>query len=369
MDSEGDLYVVDGLWGLVQVFDREGRLLYYFGQRGTAPGRVRIADRHVHRSRRPDLCGGFFQPSRPGVPLFWIAEDCHIEERQGRYRSEACVWICGADDRLDGGQPAGAGDRRRDWRPRSRTGDEVSRGGARPDFCMYCHAPHSGIGGRTPLWNQTLSTQVYTPYTSTTEQNKEVQPAPGADSSLCLSCHDGTVAPGTTAVYGKVTTMGTMYTQDILGSNLQPSHPFSLALPLKDSADLVASLAQGKTADPQGAVKLINGNIECTSCHNAHVQGKDLLSQNFLVRDSSKGEMCLACHDPNRQMAGQVNPLKGWTTSIHNTATNKLTPQANVGSYPTVMQSACHWLPRAAQRDGSGPVAARRLRTGLHRLP
>lgn len=213
--------------------------------------------------------------------------------------------------------------------------------GARPDFCMYCHAPHSGIGGRTPLWNQTLSTQVYTPYTSTTEQNKEVQPTPGADSSLCLSCHDGTVAPGTTAVYGKVTTMGTMYTQDILGSNLQPSHPFSLALPLKDSADLVASLAQGKTADPQGAVKLINGNIECTSCHNAHVQGKDLLSQNFLVRDSSKGEMCLACHDPNRQMAGQVNPLKGWTTSIHNTATNKLTPQANVGSYPTVMQSAC----------------------------
>ncbi|MGA8213495.1 MAG: cytochrome c3 family protein [Candidatus Sulfotelmatobacter sp.] len=214
--------------------------------------------------------------------------------------------------------------------------------GARPDFCMYCHAPHSGIGGRTPLWNQTLSTQVYTPYTSTTEQNKEVQPTPGADSSLCLSCHDGTVAPGTTAPYGKVTTMGTMYTQDVFGSNLQPSHPFSLALPMKDSADLVASLvAQGKTADPLGAVKLINGNIECTSCHNAHVQAKDILSQNFLVRDSSKGQMCLACHDPNRQMPGQVNPLNGWTTSIHNTATNKLTPQANVGSYPTVMQSAC----------------------------
>ena len=23
--------------------------------------------------------------------------------------------------------------------------------GARPDFCLYCHAPHSGIGGRTPI--------------------------------------------------------------------------------------------------------------------------------------------------------------------------------------------------------------------------
>jgi len=136
--------------------------------------------------------------------------------------------------------------------------------------------------------------------------------------------------------------MGTMYTQDVFGGNLQPSHPFAMALPMKDSPDLVASLvAQGRTADPLGQVKLINGNIECTSCHSAHVQAKDTLSQNFLVRDSSNGAMCLACHDPNRQMSGKINPLKGWTTSIHNLATNKLTPQANVGSYPTVLQSAC----------------------------
>ena len=38
IDSEHHYYVVDGLWGVVQVFDREGRLLYYFGGRGTAPG-------------------------------------------------------------------------------------------------------------------------------------------------------------------------------------------------------------------------------------------------------------------------------------------------------------------------------------------
>jgi predicted CXXCH cytochrome family protein len=214
--------------------------------------------------------------------------------------------------------------------------------GARSDFCMYCHAPHSGIGGRTPLWNQTLSSQVYAPYVSTTEQNKGAQPVPGADSSLCLSCHDGTIAPGTTAVFGKVTTTGSMYPQDVLGANLQPSHPFSIALPMKDSVDLVASLvSQGRTADPLGAVKLINGNIECSSCHSAHVQAKDILSQNFLVRDSANGAMCLSCHDPNRQVSGKVNALLGWSTSIHSTAANKLTPLANVGSYPTVMQAAC----------------------------
>jgi predicted CXXCH cytochrome family protein len=229
--------------------------------------------------------------------------------------------------------------------------------GTRPDFCMYCHAPHSGVGGRTPLWNQTLSTQVYAPYVSTTEQNKGVQPVLGADSSLCLSCHDGTIAPGTTAVFGKVSTTGSMYTQDILGANLQPSHPFSMALPMKDSVDLVSSLvAQGKTADPLGAIKLIGGNVECTSCHSAHIQAKDLLSQNFLVRDSSNGTMCLACHDPNRQMSGKVNPLTGWSTSIHSTAANKLTPAANVGSYPTVMQSACIGCHAPHNATGAGPL-------------
>ena len=41
-DSEGHLYVVDGQWGMVQVFDREGRLLYYFGQRGTGSGEFQL---------------------------------------------------------------------------------------------------------------------------------------------------------------------------------------------------------------------------------------------------------------------------------------------------------------------------------------
>ena len=212
--------------------------------------------------------------------------------------------------------------------------------GARPDFCLYCHAPHSGVAGRSPLWNQTLSTQTYTTYTSSSEQNKGTQPLLGADSNLCLSCHDGTVAPGETVAFGKVTMMGSMYTQDVFGSNLQPSHPFSLILPLKDSVDLIGSLvARGKTGDP--AIQLVNGNIECTTCHNPHVQSKDMVSQNFLVRESSGGKMCLACHDPSRTMSGKVNPLANWPTSIHAMATNKTSPQANVGSYATVAQNAC----------------------------
>jgi DNA-binding beta-propeller fold protein YncE len=42
VDSENHVYVVDALSGMVQVFDREGRLLYYFGKRGKALGEFQL---------------------------------------------------------------------------------------------------------------------------------------------------------------------------------------------------------------------------------------------------------------------------------------------------------------------------------------
>ena len=42
IDSEGHLYIVDGMWSVVQVFNREGQLLYYFGQLGTGPGAFQL---------------------------------------------------------------------------------------------------------------------------------------------------------------------------------------------------------------------------------------------------------------------------------------------------------------------------------------
>jgi len=210
--------------------------------------------------------------------------------------------------------------------------------------CTFCHAPHSGLGGVSPLWNQKLSQSTYTPYNSTTyiEQGK-TQPTLGITSSLCLSCHDGTVGVGSSYVYGAIPTTGSMNGIDSFGTSLIGSHPFSLVLPMKDAANLVASLvSKGKTGDPTGAVKLVNGNIECTSCHSPHVQGLDRIAQNFLVRDSSNGQMCLACHDPNRVVQGQINPLAGFTGSIHQTATNQVSADGHIGSYPTVGVNACN---------------------------
>src|SRR6202166_1365283 len=233
--------------------------------------------------------------------------------------------------------------------------------------CTFCHAPHSGLGGVTPLWNQTLSKATYTPYTSTTYNDQgNTQPTLGTTSSLCLSCHDGTVAVGRTAAYGTLPVTGTMNSMDSFGSNLSGTHPFGMVLPMKDASNLVASLvSQGKTADPTGAVKLINGNIECTSCHNAHVQGTDIIAQKFLVRDSSSGQMCLACHDPNRVLQGQPNPLAGWTNSIHQTATNQPAANAFVGAYGTVALNACS----SCHMDHNSTAPARLLRPATPPAP
>lgn len=209
--------------------------------------------------------------------------------------------------------------------------------------CTICHAPHSGLGGVTPLWNQKLSTSPYVPYGSSTyHQQGNTQPPLGVTSSLCLSCHDGTVAVGQSAAYGKLPLNGQMYNTDSFGTTLTGSHPFSLVTPLKDTASLAASLvSQGKTADPTGAVKLVNGNVECTSCHDPHVQSIDKIAQDFLVRDSSNAQLCLACHDPNRTIQGQVNPLAGWTNSIHQNSPTQVSPDAHAGPYTTVGVNAC----------------------------
>jgi len=229
--------------------------------------------------------------------------------------------------------------------------------------CLFCHAPHSGVGGQTPLWNQTLTMQTYTAYQSTTYHEMGVpNPMLGGDSNLCLSCHDGSVAPGQTVAYGKWPMIGTLKSADNFGTDLSASHPFSLVLPIKDSPDLVISLAsKGVTADASGAVKLINGNIECTSCHNGHVEAVDRVALNFLIQDSSSGQLCLACHTPaSRTVNNQTNYVAGWAGSAHGSAGNKITPQqgVNLGPYPTVGTDAC----ASCHMAHNAPGAARLLR-------
>jgi predicted CXXCH cytochrome family protein len=247
--------------------------------------------------------------------------------------------------------------------------------------CLYCHAPHSGINGAsglqpTPLWSQKLSSvQSYQVYSSTTMVNKtNASPPLGSNSTLCLSCHDGTVAMGTLTPYGQVPMSSSLVgTAADLGTNLQSTHPFSFVTPLQPSPDLWPSLSASppSTLDATGAVRLINGNVECGSCHNPHVQNIDSSSE-FLAIQNSESALCLACHNtvPSGTGMGMAavaaaggskaaisarNPLANWRASVHATAVNRVATQpvwvgrvapkasksAYLGPYTTLRQNGC----------------------------
>ncbi|HWR15680.1 MAG TPA: cytochrome c3 family protein [Terriglobales bacterium] len=234
--------------------------------------------------------------------------------------------------------------------------------GTMSSACLYCHVPHSGTG-KGPLWGQTFSSQTYTLYNSTTLQNEPQQPVIGEVSSLCLSCHDGTVAPGLSVPYGKFFTTGTM--ENLVGAQLERSHPFSLRLPLKDAPHLVATLAaSGATSDSTGSVKLINGNVECSSCHNPHNQFLDKNSSSFLVRDGKAGAICLSCHETQpRTVNSQSNPLATWPSNIHETSVAAVKANSGWGNYATVGDFACASC--HAQHNAGGASGLLRNPTGL----
>jgi predicted CXXCH cytochrome family protein len=188
----------------------------------------------------------------------------------------------------------------------------------------------------------------------------------GSASNLCLSCHDGTVAPGTTQPYGAIKMRGSMNSQDLIAPNgsLQGVHPFNFKLPLASADNILATLVSpGTTGNP--AVKMISGNVQCTSCHEPHVQGIDA-SNAFLVTDNSNSALCLACHisDPGQISASTMHqlrsesasvragvgataktktysPFSDWKTSVHAVSTNKVSKSAKLGSHPNVRQNGC----------------------------
>ena len=236
--------------------------------------------------------------------------------------------------------------------------------------CYFCHAPHGGLSGtQVGLWSQKLSTvQNYTLYPQGEVTNTVLQPVLGDKSNICLSCHDGTVAPGQTTPWGTIQMSGSMASQDVFGQDLSTVHPFNFKLPLQMPADqnLVPSVvSSGVTLNP--AVQMPGGNVQCTSCHNPHVQSIDS-SNAFLVMDNTASGLCLSCHvstptagsmmaskrvsaltlggvQQGSSSSGAIEKaytgLTAWRNSAHAEAGQQVSRAANAGSYGTVRKNGC----------------------------
>lgn len=192
-------------------------------------------------------------------------------------------------------------------------------------MCEYCHTPHS-FKPVSPAWNRSNPGTRYIMYDMSTSSTSNIpmDPSrqPDGSSILCLSCHDGTIALGST---GSTMPPGS---SSILGTDLSDDHPISFIY----DATLVASDGQLKYK-PMYPVSLDkDSKVQCASCHDPHV---DTYS-NFLVTSDEYSELCFKCHDRTH-----------WYLSSHGTSTagwngSGINPwYHHNNSYSTVAQYAC----------------------------
>jgi predicted CXXCH cytochrome family protein len=196
------------------------------------------------------------------------------------------------------------------------------------EICIFCHTPHNA-NPAVPLWSHTMSAGVnYLPYTSST-LNAAVG-VPTGSSKLCLSCHDGTVAIGSTMNYGVkamsgVNGAGQLTGASVIGTDLRNDHPISF----------VPIVAPDIKNPPVGSpVKLdANGQVQCRTCHDPHRMDIDPTTLKFLVVNNSASGLCVTCHD---KQYWATNP------STHKTSNKNFTAvQGAHTGYTTVATNGC----------------------------
>ncbi|MEN8229895.1 MAG: cytochrome c3 family protein [Bacteroidota bacterium] len=192
-------------------------------------------------------------------------------------------------------------------------------------MCEFCHTPHS-IKPAIPSWTRSNPGTRYIMYdqmiSSTSNIPADPSRQPDGSSILCLSCHDGTIALGSSQ---SAMPPGS---SSILGTDLSDDHPISF---IYDAA-LAASDGQLKYTPMFPASVDANSKIQCASCHDPHV---DTYSD-FLVASNEFSDLCFKCHDRTY-----------WTLSAHSTSSaswngSGTNPWAhNETSFSSVAQNGC----------------------------
>jgi predicted CXXCH cytochrome family protein len=257
---------------------------------------------------------------------------------------------------LLGGQPTEAGP------PKSRivntkhdfslTSSTEIRAGSVDESCLFCHTPHMA-SPNVPLWNHTSSSAEFAVYQSSTIDANVSQPSISDSSKLCLSCHDGTIALGDTVSNGDVQflqgsdyRLGSGSEANIAqGAGYANDHPFAMS-PVNGS--------ELRVPHSNDAVRLDgSGKVQCTSCHDPHVQNNDTVTRKFLVMSNARSALCMTCHAPT-----------GWEASSHrqpadasNDARYTSAQGAHTG-YTGVANNGCE----SCHRPHSAQVAERLLK-------
>jgi predicted CXXCH cytochrome family protein len=171
------------------------------------------------------------------------------------------------------------------------------------DICTPCHAPHRTQALPAPLWNRESSTQTYAVYGKTLPpaHKPAISHQPDEMSKICLSCHDGIVAPD--AYGGNAAGTAYLFGQDAVGAVRSNNHPISfvydgaLAASVKDLYD--PSTQPSGLPGSTGTISkdmLFSNRMECSTCHDVH-NTKAVPGTKLLVKDTAGSALCLTCHN------------------------------------------------------------------------
>jgi predicted CXXCH cytochrome family protein len=222
----------------------------------------------------------------------------------------------------------------------SASGPGSVKANAANEICSFCHISHSNSTDGA-LWARGRSTAAYTPYSSSTAVAQPGQPT--GTSVLCLSCHDGTIALGEVLNRGAPISMAggndrMPQGKGLQGTDLSDDHPISF--------EFSSSLAtqNGELALPGALNPRLrldeNGELQCTTCHDAHSSPYPKL----LHLSNIRSQLCIECHRKT-----------GWQQTSHSQSSatwNGRPPNPwQDNEYSTVRDNGCEncHVPHAAE--------------------
>ncbi|MHC4253531.1 MAG: cytochrome c3 family protein [Planctomycetota bacterium] len=188
----------------------------------------------------------------------------------------------------------------------SATTVEAGLAGSAHDFCLQswsggtaclpCHTTHDANDVKAPLWSHEQSEAQIIPYESPTGSLDAAINEPGIGvTAACLSCHDGTVALD--AFGGASGSALRIDPARRIGPDLSRDHPVGFVY------DSSLAAGDGELRDPATAESglggtiaedmLVNGRLECSSCHDVHNRSGQ---PKLLIKSNAQSALCVTCH-------------------------------------------------------------------------